>query len=869
MRLTSLFALLLVAGAALSGTRVAAQAPPDVVWEEALLADALEDVTDRTGVEFVFALRLVRDVRVSGRYQPGADLESALRTLLRGTGVRAERIRSGQYVLIREPLNVAVGDDAPEAFTGTLQGRVVDANSGEPLEGAHVWLVDLALGGVVDRLGEFAVPALPTGEYAVRISHVGYRAADLRLDVFPDSPQLPPTVRLFPEPVASAPANVDAGPQLVGPAPGTTDLGARQAAAIPHALADGDLVATLSWLPGLSRTGGASGALVVRGADPDQTRTVRDGVPLYGPWHAFGTFSAFQPEALARVRFHRGSLPAALGGGLAAVLDVETTNALAGDTSATAAIGPVAARAVGDVGLGTNAGLHVGVRHSTLGLLVAPQLREEGGAYVLDPMGGRFGSEPDLLFSDAEAKLSLRLGRTARLDVGGTVGGDRIRSTLPALASPTGSGGPSSFISPTELDYRWRTHTASAHLRGLASDRTLAAATAYRSGHAADEVRQGAVERRTDQALVEHGATLDLDHFVSLDRQVRGGVQVAHRRIDGSAIVTAASEQTALESFNRQAGTELAAYIMGTWRRGDAWEVQPGLRAEVFGRDGQPAATALSPRLHARWSPRPDVHVRAGLSRQTQAVQRLRGRVGDRYDVVAARWLLAGRGVPVASAWQLGLGAEWAPPGPLAFSADVYRRRSTGLLEPVERSRAEPGIDVADVLRSFAVHQGDAVGAELAARLQRDAWTLGFSGALASARVRSDSRIGGRPLDGERSGETDASGWRPSRYDRPVSVGILAERRGARFSVAARVDAESGLARADGTRGPIEGRASLALGARFQTAGLRWDVLAQGTAWPWTSDATAPPPVSAVSGPLVSDARGLPSLPLVSVSVSW
>ena len=858
MRSPSLFALLLVAGAAMGGARAAAQAPPDVVWEQALLSDALGDVTDRTGVEFVFALRLVRDVRVSGRYRPGEDLEAALRTLLRGSGIRAERIRSGQYVLIREPLNVAVGDEEPEAFTGTLQGRVVDARTGAPLEGAHVWLVDLALGGIVDRLGEFAVPALPTGEYAVRISHVGYRPADLRLDVFPDSPQLPPTVRLFPQPVASAPATVGAGPEAVGPAPGTTDLGARQAAAIPHALADGDLVATLSWLPGLSRTGGASGALVVRGADPDQTRTIRDGVPLYGPWHAFGTFSAFQPEALARVRFHRGSLPAALGGGLAAVLDVETTSALAGDTSATAALGPVAARAVGDVGLGTNAGLHVGLRHSTLGLLVAPHLREEGGAYVVDPMGGRFGSEPDLLFSDAEAKLSLRLGRTARLDVGGTAGGDRVRSTLPALA------GPSAVDGPTELDYRWRTHTASAHLQGLVGDRTLVSGTAYRSGHAADESRQSAARRRTDQGLVEHGATLDLDRFVSLDRQVRGGLQVAHRRVDGSAVAISASGEAETVGEDRQAGTEVAAYVMGTWRRGDVWEVQPGLRAEVFGREGARAAAALSPRLHARWSPRPDLHVRAGLSRQTQAVQRLRGRVGDRYDVVAARWLLAGRGVPVASAWQLGLGTEWAPSGPVAFSADLYRRRSSGLLEPVERSRAEPGIDVADVLRSFAVHEGDAVGAELAARLQRDAWTFGFSGALARARVRPS----GRQLDGERSGAPDAAAWRPSRYDRPVSVGLLAERRGPRFSVAARVDAESGLARADGTRGPVEGRASLALGARFQTAGLRWDVLAQGTAWPWRPE-PAPVPASAVRGPLVSDARGLPSLPLVSVSVSW
>jgi len=822
---------------------VEAQTVSDVIWTDAPLADALGDLTEQTGVEFVFALRLVRDVRVSGRYSPGGDVESAVRKMLRGSGVRAERIRAGQYVLIQEPLNVAIGDEEREAFTGTLEGRVVDAATDEPLVGAHVWLVDLALGDIVAYDGSFAVPALPTGEYAVRISHVGYRAADLRLDVFPDSPQLPPTIRLFSEPIASESVDVGAGPEIVGPTPGTTDFGARQAAAIPYALAEGDLVATLSWLPGLSRTGGASGALVVRGADPHQTRYVRDGVPLYGPWHAFGTFSAFQPEALARVRFHRGSLPAALGGGLAAVLDVETTSALAGDTSGTAAIGPIAARAIGDVVLSENVGLHVGLRHSTLGLLVAPQLREEGGAYVLDPMGGTFGSEPDLLFSDAEAKLSLRLGRHTRLDVGGTFGGDRVRTTLPQL-EPTLNG-----LAGTELDYRWRSHTLSAQMQSLVGSRTFASATVYRTGHNADETRRSAALARAGQTLVEHGATLDLDRFLSLDRQLRGGLQIAQRRVNGSAVSSSGPSITSL-----QTGAEMVAYGMGTIRVGDVWEVQPGLRAELFVRDGQPAITAISPRIHTRWSPRTDLNIRAGVSRQTQAVQRLRGRVGDRYDIVAARWLLAGRDVPLASAWQLGIGAEWALSSPFAFSVDLYRRVSTGLLEPVERSRREPGVELADVLRGFAVHDGDAIGAELAARLRREAWTFGLSGALAQAQVRPDR-------------QPDAS-WRASRYDRPVVVGLLAERRGDRFSIAGRVDLESGLARADGTRAPVEGRASLAVGARFQTAGLRWDVLAQATAWPWAADGLVPPVVG-TAGPLVADPRGVPSLPLVSLSMSW
>ncbi|MEM0961491.1 MAG: TonB-dependent receptor [Bacteroidota bacterium] len=807
----------------------------ELAWTNVPLAEALYELAEATGLELVFALRLVEDVRIYGRYRVTDDPDRALRLLLRGTGVRAERIRAGQYVLIKEPPNVTA-ESTRDAFTGTLDGRVVDAESSVALLGAHIWLVDLGLGAVAGTEGGFAVPDLPTGRYVVRVSHVGYQPVRLELDVFPDSPRLPPTIRLQEVTVESDNASVVAGPPAPGPTPGMTDLSARQAAAVPTALGEADLAATLSWLPGLSRTGGASGAIVVRGADPQQTRYIRDGVPLYEPWHGFGLFSAFQPEGLGRVRFHRGSLPAPLGGGLAAVLDVETTDALAGDSVRAIGLGAVVGRLVADVPLSERVGVHLGAQRSTLGALLAPTIRAEGGAWVLDPAGGTpfQAREPSVAFGDASAKVSIALGVSRQLDLSGTLGGDDIRVELP--------GGEAAG-----MDYRWRTHTTSARLRSLIGSRTFITALAYQTGHDAAErrIRPLAVVE-TDQAIAENGISVDVDHFRSLSHQIRGGVQIAERTVTG------AQRLGPMPDARRQQVTEVAGYVQDTWRPGGGWELQPGLRAEVRLTPESASRVDWSPRLFARWTPEGEsVVVRAGVSRQTQAVHRVRGRASGRYDLASSRWLLADDQVPLARAWQAGAGAEWAPSQALALSADAYVRLSSGLLEPSSIGGIEASVRPGALLRTHPPHDGRAVGLELAARYLWGGWTLGMTGAVASAVVRPES----------------GGAWRPSAYDRPVSLGLLAQRRRGPWTAALRLDAESGLPRPQGGRDAVQLRASGAVGVTSRRWGLDWTANAQATLQPYIdADPVLNPDLSL---PLAADTRGLPLWPVLSLTARW
>ena len=817
--------LLLLVGFAVLARPGAAQT---TVWTDAPLADVLYDFASQSGLDLVFAVRVVRDKRVSARYSAREDPDGVLRRLLAGTGIRAEPLRPGQYVLIAVPLNVTLGGDGgAEAYSGTLDGRVVDAETGESLPGASVWLVDVGLGAVADLDGAFAIVDLPAGRYQARVTYVGYRAVRVALDVYPLSPRLPPVVRLQPEPVSSFVAEVKAGAADAGPVPGVTDVAARGVAALSSPLGRGDLAAALAALPGLTRTGGFSGRLVVRGADPDALRVLRDGVPVYEPWHAGGLVSTLQPEALGRILLHRGQFPAAIGGGLAAVLETESTSALVGDTTSTVALSPVAVRGAADVALGRRAGLHVGGLRSVLGGWLAAGVRADSGVAVVDPLGGRRGDgrRPDVAFESGEASLAVRLGPTSRLDVSGWAARDRLR-----MAGVGPQRGDTASASG-------RTWAASARVRSLVGQRTFVTALAYRT-----RVDDASGAAGSDaEALVETAVGLDIDRALSLRHTVSVGVRAADRLVEGRF-----ARGDGGADRDRQRAAEAVVYVADTWSPALAWQVQGGIRAEATQGASGPRVL-VAPRLFARWAADRLV-LRAGVSRQTQPVQRLVGQAAGREGplaLAAARWAVAGATAPPASAWQAGAGAEWAPSAALALSAEVYGRLDRDVL----RSVPQPGVE-RDRFSGFAATRGRAGGLEVAARLAARSWTVTLAGAAAVAEAR-----------------TEGGAWSPAPFARPLAVGVLAERAVGPLALGLRLDAASGLV--SGTsRAPADVRAGIAVGVVAKPRGVRVDVLAQmqarlAGASGGTDDGAALPLALAV------ESRALPAVPTVSVSVRW
>lgn len=74
------------------------------------------------------------------------------------------------------------------AQTGVISGSVVNKENQIPLAGANILLVGPDIRNVTDDKGKFLIEGLPTGNYSISVSYVGYKSTELNVEVKRDSP---------------------------------------------------------------------------------------------------------------------------------------------------------------------------------------------------------------------------------------------------------------------------------------------------------------------------------------------------------------------------------------------------------------------------------------------------------------------------------------------------------------------------------------------------------------------------------------------------------------------------------------------------------------------------------------------------------
>ncbi|HEX9615047.1 MAG TPA: TonB-dependent receptor, partial [Bacteroidota bacterium] len=81
---------------------------------------------------------------------------------------------------------IGLGEALIAGSTGKISGKVVDANSGEPLIGVNILLEETTMGAAADLEGNYAVLNVPPGIYTLRASAIGYntvRVTNVRVQV--------------------------------------------------------------------------------------------------------------------------------------------------------------------------------------------------------------------------------------------------------------------------------------------------------------------------------------------------------------------------------------------------------------------------------------------------------------------------------------------------------------------------------------------------------------------------------------------------------------------------------------------------------------------------------------------------------------
>ena len=308
------------------------------------------------------------------------------------------------------------------AQTGTIRGFVQDAQTEEPLPGAHITLPDTKplIGTSTNRQGEFVLNQVPLGRYDVKVSFLGYRPVirsavlvssgrqtllniSLQQQVFEGE-----EVTVTPERNKDQPLNematVSARSFTVGEtrryAGGVDDPG-RMATAFP----------------GVTSTGGVQeNALVIRGNSPKSVQWRLQGVEIPNPNHFAGLSVAggggltlFSGQLLSDSDFMTGAFPAQYGNALSGVFDMNFRSGNPGQREHAAQIG-INGLEFSSEGpfTGTSSSTYLfNYRYSTLALLM-PILPTEGG----------------IQYQDLSFKLDFRTRKAGRFEFWGIGGWD-------------------------------------------------------------------------------------------------------------------------------------------------------------------------------------------------------------------------------------------------------------------------------------------------------------------------------------------------------------------------------------------------------------------------------------------------------------
>lgn len=680
------------------------------------------------------------------------------------------RLLASALALLLTATGLAAQDAAPRAVTGT----VVDARTGEAIEGAVVVLEPLP-GGVLgpDRSsgrvpawrsattgggGSYTFRGLPAGAYRLRVSRYAYEPATVEIDVRRGS-AASVSVGLVVDPVAMEPVEVilagTTGAAVRNAFAGERDQRAalereRQDRWLPSdvravtrndvvdgvTLGESDLFRALQRIPGVTTRDDYTAELWTRGAPWSHTRVTYDGLPLFNPLHGVGVFSGVNPDAVGAAFFFPGARPAAIGEGAAAVVELASRPPRAeSDLAGLAEVSLVSARAALDRG-GARGGWVAAARRSWLDLVT----------WAIEAAGGGEDVHVPYAFTDIAARGDLALGGGRVLEASALWIRDDVRDSVPDVAEA----GPS----------RWGNALARATLEtpvaGLTA-RTTIGATRFTAEGLRDPF--GSVPSlfdpsgiRTDHELLHWTVATAVAPGTERDaRWSAGAAVVGERQRYRGPEPSPHPGRTTLDSLSTD--QELTRLALWADRRLStrALAVDVGARLELDGDANDEAPLRLAPRVAVRWSvPGGRATISASWTRARQTAQTFAPAglsVGPRLHPNEV-WFLPDDSIPSLESDIATLGGEaWLGEAWLG-SATGWIRRTEGtlLLDP----RPGPIVD----RETSVAGENRAHGLELSLRRLFGRWTA----SLGYAWTRSESEALGFtfPASSERRHAVDA-----------------------------------------------------------------------------------------------------------------
>lgn len=270
-----------------------------------------------------------------------------------------------------------------QVYTETIRGKVIDGDTGMPLIGASVILLETSLGTSTDSLGRFQLVDVPVGRYQAQVSYLGYQSQTLAELLLESGKELVLEFQLT-ESISDIEAIVVRAQRsdIQSMAPTVKTLTVEETLRFPATFFDPARLA--STFSGVVQTNDQANGISIRGQSPNNILWRLEGVDIVNPNHTpnAGTFSdqttangggvnILSAQLLGTSYFHTGAFPVSYGNALSGVMDMylRAGNNKKHEFTAQAGLIGLELSSEGPLNDDTDASYLVNYRYSFVGLL--------------------------------------------------------------------------------------------------------------------------------------------------------------------------------------------------------------------------------------------------------------------------------------------------------------------------------------------------------------------------------------------------------------------------------------------------------------------------------------------------------------------
>lgn len=211
------------------------------------------------------------------------------------------------------------------AQTATIKGFIYNKESGEPVLFTNVFLKGTTYGAPTDVNGFYAISKIPTGNYTLTVTYLGYDSLQIPVQLLPNQ-SLTKNLYLQPSSIRINDIVISAERQEMQEEVRTSvvKVTPRQIEKMPSVGAEVDIAQYIQVVPGVVFTGDQGGQLYIRGGAPIHNKVLLDGMTIYNPFHSIGMFSVFDTDMLLNADIYTGGFNAEYGGRISSIMDLKT-----------------------------------------------------------------------------------------------------------------------------------------------------------------------------------------------------------------------------------------------------------------------------------------------------------------------------------------------------------------------------------------------------------------------------------------------------------------------------------------------------------------------------------------------------------------